>query len=180
MNKIIAQGNSRIALQMIQKYREYYTPDNLGRAIFININANWCHPSSDKFPAFIDIFRALIATGANVNAAHEGTLGNSFFHIIIRKYADEPKGDNLQGIRDLCFLLLKVLVASGVRINSLNLVGLTPLDYAFHNSRTWDLDRDLVNLIIKQGGQRTFILGQLANLYASNPVPSAKKTLTII
>jgi len=154
------QGDSITAIRLLQKFKDDYSKDDLGRALYINIENNWTAPSSETFPVFMDIFRGLISAGANVNVVHEESLGNTLFHIIIRKYADHDDTRNLEEIRQVCLLLIKILITCGVKVNALNTVGMSPLDYASHNVRTWTVDAELISLLMNQGAKRTFILGE--------------------
>ncbi|EPS35214.1 hypothetical protein H072_11403 [Dactylellina haptotyla CBS 200.50] len=160
LKQVIIQHDSVATLRLLQRYGPSYLKSDLGTALFINLQHNWATPSSERFPAFMDIFRGLVSAGADVNMPNplrEG-LGNTLIHIIIRKYSDQKTNSRIQETREVVILLLKVLQSCGVDINKKNLVGMTVMDYAIHNNRNFQLDDELVDMLHNWGSRSTFRL----------------------
>ncbi|KAF3933254.1 hypothetical protein ABW19_dt0206468 [Dactylella cylindrospora] len=160
LRQVIIQQDSQSALRLLQRYGSTYSKSNLGEALFINIQYNWCLASSPRFPVFMDIFRGLISAGADVNSQNPlpGGLGNTLMHIVVRKYSEQSSSRGIKEVRDLVLLLLKVLQSCGANINMKNAVGMTVMDYALHNNRNYNLDEELVDMLHRWGSRSTFRL----------------------
>ncbi|KAJ6265079.1 hypothetical protein Dda_1234 [Drechslerella dactyloides] len=160
LKQVIAQGDSLATLRLLQRWGASYSKSDLGRALFINIHHNWATPNLKGFPSFMDIFRALINAGADVNVPNPlpNGLGNSLLHVVLRKYSDESSSNGIQEVRSVVILLLKIIQSSGADINKKNLVGMSIMDYALHNNRNYRLDEELVDMLHKWGSKSTFRL----------------------
>ncbi|KAF3925955.1 hypothetical protein ABW20_dc0106545 [Dactylellina cionopaga] len=158
LRKVILQHDSQGTLRLLQRYGSTYSKDDLGTALFLNIDNNWTLPSSKSFPTFMDIFRGLISAGADVNMPNPlpGGLGNTLLHIILRKYSDRTSQAAIKDTRDVVMLLLKVLRSCGADINKKNFVGMTVMDYALHNNWDYRLDEELVDMLHGWGSKSTF------------------------
>ncbi|KAK6535710.1 hypothetical protein TWF694_002160 [Orbilia ellipsospora] len=160
LKQVIKQQDSASTLRLLQKYGSTYSKSDLGTALFYNLLHNWALPSSSRFPIFMDIFRGLISAGADVNMANplRNGLGNTLLHMILRKYSDEKSSSRILEIRGVVILLLKVLQSCGAQINKKNMVGMTVMDYAIHNERSYKLDEELVDMLYSWGSKSTFRL----------------------
>ncbi|KAK6355808.1 hypothetical protein TWF718_000188 [Orbilia javanica] len=160
LKQVILQHDSVAATRLLRRYGSTYSKSDLGTALFLNIDHNWALPSNPRFPVFMDIFRGLINAGADVNMPNPlpGGLGNTLMHVIIRKYTDEYSSSQINEIRGLVLLLLRVLHSCGAELNRKNTVGMTVMDYALHNNRDFNLDEELVDLLHKWGVKSTFRL----------------------